>query len=42
MNGNIYVRPVNDYDKYREMPCYEIKYLEDDKYHVEWQENVLI
>ena len=42
MNGNIYVRPVNDYNKYWEMPCYEIKYLEDDKYHVEWREDVLI
>ena len=42
MNGNIYVRPVSDYNKYREMPCYEIKCLEDNKYHVEWQENVLI
>lgn len=42
INGNIYVRPVNDYNKYWEKPCYEIKRLENNEYVFEWQKDVLI
>lgn len=41
-NGNIYVRPVNDYDKYQEKSCYEIMPLENGGYKFEWQNRVMI
>lgn len=42
MNGNIYVRPVNDCDKYEEKPCYEIIPLDNGGYKFEWQRRVMI
>lgn len=42
MDGNIYVRSVNNYNKYDQKACYEIKHLEDDGYRIEWQNRVLI
>lgn len=42
INGNIYVRPVNDSNKYEKMACYEIKRVGRNGYVSEWQKNVLI
>ena len=42
IDGKIYVRHVNDCNKYKKMPCYEIDHLENGEYRIEWQENVLI
>lgn len=42
INGKAYVRHVNDCNKYKKMPCYEISHLENGEYRIEWQESVLI
>lgn len=41
-NENIYVRPVNDYNKYDKKACYEVKRVGRSGYNFEWQDNILI
>lgn len=42
MGGSVYVRPMNDNNVYRKMPCWELRPRGNGAYGIHWQNDVLI